>query len=188
MWCWEELRGRLVELSAPEGGPLLSPAFELVGQAQSQHQPCAWVTHPLASFYPPDAATAGIDLQNLAVVFASEPFPGAQASLRLLAGGGFGLVVLDLVSFSRGCEFLPMKYLSRLTGLARKHHALALVLTQKGAERSSLGSLVSLRVEARSCGGKEVELVVLKDKRGGLGRKRRQCYALPSGLPQSSGF
>lgn len=186
MWCWKELVGRLVEISSAEGGPVLSPAFEMVGQAQSKGQPSVWITHSSASFYPPDAAAAGIDLERLAVVFAPEPHRGAQASLRLLASGGFGLVVLDLVSFLRRVDFLPMKYLSRMVGLARRHHALVLVLTQKPTEQSSLGSLVSLRLEARtvraSGASEEVELIVLKDKRGGLGRSRRQSYALPSGL------
>ena len=77
------------------------------------------------------------------------PRTGARAADLLLRSGGFGLVVLDLMSCSRrAAADVPLAMQTRLAGLARKHGSVFLCLTEKNSETSSLGSLVSLRAEA----------------------------------------
>jgi recombination protein RecA len=80
-----------------------------------------------------------------------------------------------------------MPLLARLVKLAQKHEAAVLCLTDKHAEKPSLGSLVSLRCEATrkrlsavdrfSC-----ELRVLKDKRRGPGWQHQEVVRGPAGL------
>lgn len=178
-WGWSRVAGRLVEISS---GPKLALAFELVGQAQQRGQPAAWITSVERSFYPPDVARTGVSLELLLVVLVEEPRQAAQAALRLLASGGLGLIVLDLASFSRSVNTLPMAFLSRMVGLSRKHEAAVIVLTDKEDERASIGSLVSLRVGARPLSDDEVEIFAIKDKRHGLGWTWRARYHLPDGL------
>ena len=158
-----ELAGRLVELSAPEGcGAQMTVATGLVLDAQRRGEPVAWVSHDRSSPYPPDLAAAGIDLEALAVVrLPVHPFDVAtplRVGSTLLRSGAFGLVTIDLVRPSctppvrgRGGAAPPRRpppaLVSRLAGLARTHDAVALVLTTKTRNASSLGPLVSLRAE-----------------------------------------
>src|SRR5437763_1219444 len=59
-----ETRGRLVELR----GAHLTPAIRLVLDAQETGEPVAWIGPRETSFFPPDAAEAGVDLDALVVV------------------------------------------------------------------------------------------------------------------------
>jgi hypothetical protein len=91
------------------------------------------------------------------------------AAARLVHSGGFGLVVLDLTATQR----LPDALLGRLVREAQRHEALVLCLTRKAASAPSLGSLISLRVEAsrKKLGTDRFQCIVkaLKDKRHGAG-------------------
>jgi recombination protein RecA len=160
-----------VELSSDAAGAALTLGLRLVRDAQLEGEPAAWITEDSSSFFPPDAAEGGIDLDALTVVRLRDARSALRAADLLLRSGGFGLVVLDL----GGRADLPMAAQSRLAALVRKHQSALLFLTEKGPQAPSLGSLVSLRAEAlrrRSSGGGfpihfDCELRVLKDKRLG---------------------
>lgn len=198
-WSLPGLAGRLCELSGlgPVAG--LTLALDLVREAQDRGEPTAWITARRATFFPPDAAAGGVDLERLPVVFAAGPRDAARAAGRLLRSGAFGLVVLDLASSpaaERGPRgrrgrhrpvgpSIPMPLQSRLVGLAQQHETAVLCLTEKGADAPSLGSLVSLRCEAHR------ELIdarflcsveALKDKRGGPGWSASEERRGPPGM------
>lgn len=163
-----ELRGRLAELCGWRTSPVLTFALALVFDAQCAGESAAWITPRASSFYPPDAAENGVDLDALLVVRVPDVAGVADAarSADLLArSGAFGLIVLDLGARAH----VPMAVLSRLSGLARAHDLAIVFLTEKPREEASLGSLISLRADARfsatSPGEFACELTVAKDKR-----------------------
>src|SRR5687768_13412852 len=67
-FCREQLTGRLVELSGVGAVATLSAAIGLVIDAQVAGEPVAWIALPPATFYPPDLADSGVDLDALVVV------------------------------------------------------------------------------------------------------------------------
>lgn len=185
-WNLPALGGRLVELSGLGASATLSLAFSLVADAQARQEPAAWVACHGSSFYPPDAAACGIDLDNLPVVFTPTAPRAARAAERLARSGAFGLVVIDLAGER---PLLPQALLSRLAGLAGKHDCAVVVLTAKPADRASLGSLVSLRAEARRealerqvPGRFACRLEALKDKRRAPGWTHEESRLGPPGL------
>jgi recombination protein RecA len=180
-WGYAALAGRLAELSGTGASALLTAAFGLVLEAQQAGDPVAWVTSRTSSFFPPDAAEGGVDLEALAVVRVEDALQAARAADQLLRSGGFGLVVLDL-AWGTGEVRVPAPQQVRLLGLAQKHAAAVLALTAKGPDRPSLGSLVSVRAEARRGPGPTCEVRVLKDKRRGPGETRREACRAPAGL------
>ena len=180
-WSRSELAGRLVELSSWGGGALLTLAFELVLQAQREAEPVAWITGS-STFFPPDAARCGIDLDALPVIRVPDAPSAARAADKLLRSGAFGLVILDLGTQSA----IPPPLQTRLLGLASKHDAAVLFLTEKPDDAPSLGSLVSLRAQAvRSRTGEDkfsCEARAVKDKRRGPGWSHRELRHGPAGL------
>jgi recombination protein RecA len=187
-FCLAELAGRFVELSGEGASAVLTLAIGLVLDAQRQGEPVAWVTSDSSSFYPPDVEESGVDLAAL-VVIRARASSGARAHAqlavaaeRLLRSGAFGLVVIDLgkdVSLAQ-----PLQ--TRLLGLAQRHQSVLLCLTEKHEEAPSLGSLVSLRAQARRKWlGRdrfECELHVLKDKRRGPTWSQSEVCRGPLGL------
>jgi hypothetical protein len=101
-----------------------------------------------ASFYPPDFAQAGVELAALVVVrlAASGSHDLVRAAEVLLRSGALGLVVIDLTG---GVPKGELSWQARLSGLARRHASRVVFLTSSGSDASSLGPLVSLRVEPR---------------------------------------
>jgi len=180
-WTLAETAGRLVEISGSMASASLTVAFGLVWDAQQQGEPVGWVMSQGSSFYPPDVAQGGVDLQSLVVVRVPEFRAISRAGEKLLRSGAFGLIVLDI-----GGADIPMPLQSRLAGLARQHHAALLCLTAKERSRFSLGSLVSLRVHARRLRASEnqfaCELKVLKDKRRGPTWSETEVCRGPAGL------
>ena len=180
-WTLSEVAGRFVEISASGSAGSLTIAFGLVLQAQKRGEPVGWVTSAASSFYPPDAAENGIDLNALVVVRLSGVGGVARAGEKLMRSGGFGLVVLDL-----GAADIPVPLQTRLTGLAHRHHTALACLTEKERRTFSLGSLVSLRVHAEKKRAAEnsfaCTLRVLKDKRRGPGWSHSQRCRGPEGL------
>jgi recombination protein RecA len=156
----------LVEISGSWADASLTVAFGLVLEAQRRGEPVGWVMAGKNFFYPPDVAKGGVDIDALVVVRLAEPGAISRAGEKLLRSGGFGLVVLDI-----GAVEIPLPLLSRLAALAQQHHATLVCLTNKDGQEPSLGSLISLRVEARrariGAGRFECGLKVLKDKRRG---------------------
>jgi len=180
-WSLAAIRGRLVELSARGASATLTAAVELVGEAQAQSEPVAWLTLGTGTFYPPDVADSGIDLAALVVVRAPDVTAVARAAERLLRSGAFGLIVLDLGDKAE----LSMQIQGRLVTLAQTHDAAVVCLTEKPGDAGSLGSLVSLRAEAlrvREHGEFSVTLRALKDKRRGPGWAHTVKRRGPAGL------
>ncbi len=179
-----EISGRVVELSGWGASARLTAAFGLVLEAQQQREPAAWVSLRGSSFFPPDAAQSGIDLASLTIVRVTRASEAARAADQLVRSGGFGLVIIDLAS-AAARDVVPAPLLTRLLGLAQKHDAALVVLTEKPASAPSLSSLVSLRAEARRSlreSAWEVEVTVLKDKRRGPGATRVETCRGPAGL------
>jgi recombination protein RecA len=180
-WTLAEIAGRFVEISALTGSASLTLAFGLVREAQERGEPVVWVTSQESFFYPPDAASRGVDLASLAVVQVSDPASIARAGEKLLRSGGFGLVVFDL-----GVAGIPVPLQSRLTGLAQHHHTGLVCLTEKPSKTFSLGSLVSLRAHAErkqiSKNNFVCRLRVLKDKRRGPTWSHEELCRGPAGL------
>jgi len=180
-WSLAGVAGRLVEVSSSGATATLTLAFGLVLDAQRQGEPVAWITPGQSTFYPPDAAEGGVDLNALVIVRVPSARAVARAADRLARSGALGLIVLDL-----GAADLPTPLQMRLAGLAQKHQTALLCLTEKGEEAPSLGSLVSVRVHAErrkisedrfSCG-----LTVLKDKRRGPTWTHAEVCRGPAGL------
>ena len=168
-WCFEQLAGRLVQLEGAGDSAVLTLACTMILEAQQYGEPAAWITAEASVFYPPDAHDNGIDLAALPVV----RVPGVTAAFSavdlLLRSGGYGLIVADL-----GVPpAVPSTALARLAGLARRHHAAVVFLTQRApaASGGSLGSLISVHVRAqrRRAGHDRFDcgVVALKDKHRG---------------------
>ncbi|UCE02223.1 MAG: recombinase A [Candidatus Latescibacterota bacterium] len=181
-WCLQTLRGRLVEISSAGTTPSLSAAAALLYEAQRRAEPAAWVTAWDATFFPPDLADSGIDLEALPVIRATAIQAGARAADELLRSGAFGLVVLDLGARAN----VPMPMQARFSGLVKKHQATLLFLTRKPCDAGSLGSLISLRCDGvvwRSSFNRFAwELHVLKDKCRGPGWRYAEVCHGPDGL------
>jgi recombination protein RecA len=181
-WGLDEIAGRLVELSGAGAVAALTQVFGLVLEAQRQGEPVAWITPGHTTFYPPDAAEGGVDLDALVVIRVPDARAVARAADRLARSGGFGLIVLDLGAAAE----IPTPLQARLAGLAQKHHAALVCLTEKASKAPSLGSLISLRVhtERRPVAEGEwaCELTVLKDKRRGPTWVHTETCRGPAGL------
>jgi recombination protein RecA len=177
-----ELAGRLTELSGQGCPANLTLACSLVLDAQQEGETVAWITGKESSFYPPDAAEAGIDLSALAVIRCPQKRDLARAADRLARSGAFGLLVLDLGS---ECD-IPLPLQSHLAGLARAHDMAIVFLTQKADDGPSLGSLVSLRGMTRTrrdtAGRFFCSFHAVKDKRRGPGWIREAVYHGSPGL------
>ena len=182
-WSLGTMRGRLVELSARGAAATLTAAIELVIEAQTQSEPVAWIALAQGSFYPPDAADSGVDLNALVVVRVPDAIAAARTAERLLRSGAFGLVVIDLAA---GPAELSMAIQGRLVTLAQTHDAAVVCITDKTAETGSIGSLVSLRADAlrgRERDGRfQVTVRALKDKQRGPGWSWHALRSGPAGL------
>lgn len=75
----------------------LSSAIDLVRDSQQKGEITAWVISTESSFYPPDIAAAGIDLDALAVI-RIPPDPGILQKVvkHLERSNAFGLIIRDL--------------------------------------------------------------------------------------------
>lgn len=181
-WDLQEIAGRFTELSGSGGSACLTLATSMVVDAQRQAETAAWISSNESSFFPLDVAAAGVDLEQLAVIRVPDASAVARAADKLARSGAFGLLVLDLGADAR----VPAALQARLRSLARKHDTAILCLTEKSNKASSLGSLVSLRGEARIRRLDEdrfaCELRVLKDKHRGPGWSHTEVCRGPDGL------
>jgi recombination protein RecA len=180
-WDLARLSGRIVEISGSGAAAPLTAAFGLVLEAQRKGETAAWILRRDSSFFPPDAADSGVDLEVLAVVRVGDTRAAGRAADQLVRSGGFGLVVIDL-----GKGELAAPLLTRVMGLAQKHDTAVVLLTEKTSPMPSQSSLVSLRAEAhrswRDDGRGEIEVRILKDKRQGPGGTYREVCRGPDGL------
>ena len=184
LWHPAELAGRLCELAAEPYGAHLTLACTLIRSFQQAAEPVVWVTASRATFFPPDAAHAGVDLHALPVV----TVPGPQAVLgvteRLTRCGAFGLIVLELGAHLS----VPAARLGRLARLARRHDTALLCLTTTApASETTLGSLVALRgrgfrTATAHPGYFHCGIRVIKDRRRGPGGTLAATYRAPDGM------
>jgi recombination protein RecA len=184
-WDLERLRGRIVEISGRGASACLSAAFGLVLEAQRRGEWAAWIALRGSMFFPPDVDEAGVDLETLLVVRCADAQAAARAADRLVRSGGLGLVMLDLHARRGGWTDVPQALLTRLLGLAQKHHAALVLLSEKPAILPSVSSLVSLRAEAQrgfNDGVWEVRLEIVKDKRFRPGGVHVEARRGPDGL------
>jgi recombination protein RecA len=181
-WCLATFAGRLSELSGDSAGAPLSLVFRLVLEAQQKDEPVAWITSRQSTFFPPDAADNGVDLDALAVIQTRDILTTARAAEHLLRSSAFGLLVLDLGSDSR----LPLHAQSRLAGQARCHETALVCLTEKQKRRDSLSPLVSLRAHTRAIERQgqrfRCQAGILKDKHRGPGWSHVEVCRGPDGL------
>jgi recombination protein RecA len=168
-WNLDLLSGRFVELSSEGETASLSAAASIILDAQTRGEPAAWVASGPSTFFPPDFAASGVDLDSLPVIRAADRMSAARAADWLLRSGAFAAVVLDLGANSE----MPIPVQARLAGLAKKHRTALLCMTKKRRDAGSIGSLVSLRAEAHvkktAFDRFRWEVRVLKDKRRGPG-------------------
>jgi recombination protein RecA len=180
-WQLDDLTGRLTELSGQGAVASVTAATALVLEAQLRGEPVAWIGRAGVSFFPPDLDDSGIDLDALVVVHVADAIAAARAADTLLRSGSFGLLVLDL----GGDAVLSMATQGRLVGLAQRHDAALVAITEKPRAAPSLGSIVSLRAEAireRTGDGFRVALRAIKDKRRGPGWTQAVEVVPPPGL------
>ncbi|MDE2926158.1 MAG: recombinase A [Acidobacteriota bacterium] len=182
LWSREHLAGRLCELSSRSGAALLTSAFRLVLDAQMEGEPVAWVAAGPDTFFAPDAAGNGVDLNALVVIRVPDAQSAGRAADRLLRSGAFGLIVMDL-NFNPTIS-VPLQ--TRLVQQARTHGAALLCLTSKARGAPSLGTMVSLRGQT-SCRRLEVDrfqyrIEILKDRSHGPGWSHTEVCRGPEGL------
>ena len=168
--------------SRDAGSATLTAAASLLWKAQQRGEPAAWINARTSSFFPPDLDAAGIDLAALVVVRVTAASAAARAADKLLRSGAFGLVVLDLGAHAA----VPAALLGRLLGLAQKHRAAVVFLTEKTDDAASLAPIVSLRVAAmrRRIGAGRFTCTVQarKDKRRAPGWTFEENFRGPPGL------
>ncbi len=181
-WALDELSGRLTELSGIGATSPLTMASLLVLEAQRSGLPVVWISATAHSFYPPDMAENGIDLEALPVIWAHDAASSARAADWLIRSSCFGLVIMDLGEH----HDLPVGLQSRLVQLARLHDTALVCLTTKEQSLPSLGSIVSLRgqVVRERLGPSRYacRIQVLKDKRKGPGWKHTEVCRGPAGM------
>lgn len=184
-WSLDTFQGRLVEISGHRTGAPLTFAFRLVVEAQRRAEPVAWISRRDSVFFPPDVALTGVDLGALVVIWAADARSGYRAADMLLRSTAFGLVVMDLEMQRQ----MSLRAQTRLSALAKKSHAALICLTEKEPRRPSLGSLVSLRMQAERTRRVEegadrffCEARALKDKCRGPGWSHREVFRGPAGL------
>lgn len=182
LWSVRNLRGRMVELSCPYSSGALTFSRELILDAQAEGETCIWIAGDSGIFYPPDLAESGVDLASLVIVRCPDSESQYRALDIVLRSGGFGLALVDIGA----AEPPSLSALSRLAGLVHRHETTLVFLTRKASETPSLGSLISLRVEADrhregiSCF--QTFLTATKDKQRGPGWRHEVVVYGPPGL------
>ncbi len=181
-WGIDVLAGRFVELSGGAATAALTSIAALILEAQQRGELAAWISARGSTFYPPDFAAAGIDLDALPVVHAPDTLKAARVADTLLRSGGFALVVLDLGALSE----LTIAMQTRLAGLAKKHGTAFVCLTRSSDQQAVQGSLVSMRGELdRQRAGFDrfqCEIHIVKDKQRTPGRRYGEMCRGPDGL------
>lgn len=181
-WGLHALSGRFIEFSGTASTAALTAAAALILEAQRRGELAAWIAARESTFYPPDFAASGIDLEALPVVHAPNALKAARVADTLLRSGGFAMLVIDLGALT---EF-SIAIQTRLAGLAKKHNTAVVCITRHSDRQVSTGSLVSLRSEIeKTRDGFDrfvCETHVVKDKQRTPGWRHREVYRGPDGL------
>ncbi|MCC6809410.1 MAG: recombinase A [Deltaproteobacteria bacterium] len=184
------LSGRLVEVSGTGGHACLSVAMQWVKATQVAGELAAWVQLGPSVPFIPDVAALGIDLSALPFIVMPTIASALRSAEHVLRSGAFGLVVIDtglsLCGLRQREPELQAAMLSRLLGLAQKHHTAVVCLSEKKREAPSLGSLVSLRLHCArkklAVSGAEIVCEVVKDKHSGPGSVAEWSFAAVAGV------
>jgi recombination protein RecA len=181
-WSLDSLSGRFLEISSFGQTVSITAAASLILDSQLRGEPAAWVAVGGSTFFPPDFAQCGIDLESLPVIRVPHGLLASRVADRLLRSGGFGIIVLDL-----GSDIdMRIAVQVRLAALAKKHRTTLVCLTQKEPAVPSLGPLVSLRaqgaIDKTGFNRFTWELEILRDKRRGLGWRHTEVCRGPDGL------
>jgi recombination protein RecA len=150
-------------------------------EAQKDGGFVAWVGKRSAMFFPPDFASAGVDVDAVLVVFVEDAKSAWRVVDILLRSSGFAAIVLDL----GGHDALPIAAQTRFAGLAKEHQIALLELTRNDRHQTSRGSLASLRVEATKERGEKtfcIQIRALKDKRSSPGWTQTESSHGPDGM------
>ena len=181
-WKLDTVAGRFVEISSPADTCALTICASLILEAQWRNEPVAWISVRRSLFFPPDFAARGIDLKALPIIRVLEAVKAARMADTMLRSGGLGVLVIDLGDAAK--LTIPMQ--TRLAGLAKKHHTALICITSAGERIANLGSLVSLRGEARKVRAGfdrfQCELRAVKDKRQSKSWKHTEVCRGPGGL------
>lgn len=181
-WSLDTLAGRFVEITSRRTPTFLTAAAALILEAQQRGELAAWIGDTESVFFPPDFAASGIDLAALPVIRVTQLDKAAMAADALLRSGGFTLIILDISQLGS----LRVGAQTRLSGLARKVHAVLLYVTRNEHGSPSLGSLVSIRgeIDKQRSGFNRFtcELQVVKDKCTGPGWGHVEVCRGPRGL------
>ena len=181
-WGLDTLAGRFVELGGGASTATLTLCAGLILEAQRRGRLALWIGKRSCSFFPPDFAASGIDLEALPVIHVNTAAEVCRAADTLLRSGAFALAVLDLGSERR----LSLAVQTRLGGLAKTYGASIVAVTQQARNEVHGGSLVSLRGETEkqrlehNCF--RCELRIVKDKRGVPGWRHAELCCGPDGL------
>lgn len=178
---------RLIEISGDATCARITLAISALLLAQAEGETAAWIQGAGGSLYPPDLEQSGVDLRALAVVHVPLEAGGygrLRAAELLLRSGAFGIVIVDLgVPTLRPTD---TAWQGRLLGLAREHHSRVILLTERGSHVSSLGPLISLRIEPQrrrtARGVFAVESQFIKNKAGLPGHGAVMAHRGPWGL------
>ncbi len=172
-------RGLISTLEGPAGSGRSAVAARLLAAATANGGLGALIEvpdGPEGRCYPPALAAAGVDLERLLVIHATDATGVARAADILLRAAAFGVIVMPGV-------VLRAVAWTRLASLT--HRAGAVLLTLGNEASNELGYFASLRVRLRMRGvrfaggeglfcalaGLDVEAAVLKHKRAAPGRR-----------------
>ncbi len=164
-------QSRLVEVSGQHACARTTTAVSCVIHAQARNELVAWVQPKDGALFPPDLASAGVDLDTFIAIHVPRdrgPFALVRAAEWLSRSGAFGLTVVDLT------DALPpgssSNWQGRLQAVLRQHEGRILLLTSSAYEEPSSGPLVGLRIEPRrgplEADRFEVRSRILKNKVG----------------------
>jgi recombination protein RecA len=181
-WSIDTLAGRFLEISSSGETISITAAASLILESQLSGEPAAWVATGNSTFYPPDLAECGVDLNTLPVIRVPNVVSASRATDQLLRSGGFGAIILDIGSHID----MRIHIQARLAALAKKHKTALLCLTSKAAAVPSLGPLVSLRAQGRvrKTGFNRFTwtLDIVKDRRLGHGWSHSEVCRGPDGM------
>ncbi len=133
---------------------------------------------PDGAFYPPALAAAGVDLERLIVVTATDAAGVARAADILLRAAAFGVVVIPAVS-------LRAQAWTRLASLTHRANALLVALGSEASDELRYFASLRIRLQAShvnwsggdglfcTLAGIGVDASVLKHKRAAPGRRAR---------------
>lgn len=140
-------RGHITQIMGPASSGKTSLLLSILAQATARREWVAYID-PFSSLDPACAQKAGIDLKRL--LWIRGPKKILKATDILVGAGGFGVVVLDLVTQGRTMDSrifqkTPFTAWFRLKHAARRTSTALLILGQEINAGSAVSRVISLR-------------------------------------------